>query len=347
VVIKHSSAAEVARLLDALLGPEKLAQEAAAARLSVLGPRAVERLSTTVAGLRDARQIVAVLDVLERIGDARAVAVAEPFLTSSNEDVATAGVALARCSLHAKEAEWAARAADALVAVAVDGTRPESVRRAAVEALQDLPEDVLTPLRRHAAVGPDVAPAASGATPSPAPDHAWLAAWSDGAADAGSAEAVREAVVKIGSVVPLAVLHRTVGRLRVLEAAAGEEAGEWRAVRGMVHQTLAARGSRVALYDLQDTVERTPEQLTVTMLAALGALGNATVLEPVADAWARVTDPWLKSQLREVLQAIVGSKSMTRRHAAVRRAAARHPGLIDSLSMPSQTTPSRRRAGRT
>ena len=40
------------------------------------------------------------------------------------------------------------------------------------------------------------------------------------------------------------------------EASAGAAAPEWLALRGAVHQVLASRGSRIALYDLRETLER-------------------------------------------------------------------------------------------
>jgi hypothetical protein len=102
----------------------------------------------------------------------------------------------------------------------------------------------------------------------------------------------------------------------------------------------------VALYDLREQVERDPASLTVTMLAALHAVGDSSCLEPVADAWARSTDAWLKDQLKDTFQSLVAREPATRRRVLLKRLSVRLPRLVEDISTPSQTRPSRRRARR-
>jgi hypothetical protein len=215
--------------------------------------------------------------------------------------------------------------------------------------LADLPVDVLASLRRR---WPDLpeprAQAESAAPPAQAVDAGALTTWADGSGRELSADEIRQVVARDGAGLPLPVLHRTIERLRALEAGAVPGAArDWLAVRGVVHQVLADRGSRVALYDLRESLERNAASLTVHMLAALGGLGDASCLEPVATAWAHTPDPWLKGQLRDVFATIAEREGITRRHAVLKRIGAHHPALVEALSTLSRTRPSRRPAPRT
>ena len=64
-------------------------------------------------------------------------------------------------------------------------------------------------------------------------------------------------------------------------------------MRGRVHVALAARGSRIALYDLRESLEAAAPAtsfsgpLPVDFLAALSTAGDASCLEAVTAAYAR------------------------------------------------------------
>ena len=108
---------------------------------------------------------------------------------------------------------------------------------------------------------------------------------------------------------------------------------EWRAVRGAVHQALAARNSRLALYDLRDSLLE-PDRLPVAFLAALEEIGDATCLETLAaayDASSRSGDAWWREHVAAAFRAIVHREGLTRRHAAVKRAMARWPDAAGDL----------------
>jgi hypothetical protein len=108
---------------------------------------------------------------------------------------------------------------------------------------------------------------------------------------------------------------------------------EWRAVRGAVHQALAARNSRLALYDLRDSL-LDAGRLPVTFLAALEEIGDATCLEALASAYetsSRSGDPWWREHVAAAFRAIVQREGLTRRHAAVKRALARWPDATADL----------------
>jgi hypothetical protein len=97
---------------------------------------------------------------------------------------------------------------------------------------------------------------------------------------------------------------------------------------------LALRGSRVALYDLRETLEERSMRLPVSFLTALHALGDASCLEPLASAWDRAGSDrtadgqrW-RQQLATAFRAITQRERITKRHAVMKRIAARWPGLL-------------------
>ena len=77
----------------------------------------------------------------------------------------------------------------------------------------------------------------------------------------------------------LTVLRRLVDVIRERERHRGDETrAQWMAVRGQVHQHLASRGSRIALYDLRDTLDRMRGPIPVGFLAAAATVGDAACL---------------------------------------------------------------------
>jgi HEAT repeat protein len=335
LVIKRSSSAEVTRLLEDVLGEDRVAREAAVARLAIAGPRAVDRVTAALAGTPPPAQAIALLQVLERMGDPRALPTLEAYLDASEDDVAAGAVAALRPLLRSGRSGSADRALARLTAVALAPGRADLVRSTALDALHDLGPEVVAPLHRALAADPSRAIRRLAGWPdpgtqagqAPAPRALELEAVAEALPD--DPEAVRTVVSETGSAVPLTVLHRLVTLIRDREERAADPLlrRQWIAARGAVHQILAERGSRVALYDLRETLERRPGEMPVTMLAALGTVGDRTCLEPLADAIERSADPWLTSLLVEAFHAIRQRERLTRRHAVVRRIEARHGGL--------------------
>ena len=102
---------------------------------------------------------------------------------------------------------------------------------------------------------------------------------------------------------------------------------EWSGVRAIAHRLLAERGSRLALYDLRETLERWDDSWPVGFVAAVAAVGDATCVESVAAAYERSTSGWVQEQLLSAFRDILKREQLTRRHAAVKRAARRSPRL--------------------
>jgi len=103
---------------------------------------------------------------------------------------------------------------------------------------------------------------------------------------------------------------------------------------------LSQRGSRLALYDLRETIESAKGPVAVEFMTALAAIGDSSCLEGVAGAYASTAagvtrDDWWHRSLRDAFRAIVARDGLTKRHASVKRIEKRYPGLFKALTVPS------------
>jgi hypothetical protein len=268
----------------------------------VAGPRAVPRLLALVDVQDDPRLASLALAALEGADDERIV---EPALTAAESP--DAGVAAAALGVLRGwvTREAGTRVLDAVTAIAVDPARDSRIRRAAFEALSDLPPDLLRQIPRDLPAGDPAVPVEH-----PIAVRAWLE--SDGKA------------------APLSALHDLVRQLRECEQAGPAHLqGQWRAARGAAHATLAARGSRVALYDLRETFDAVQGPLPIDFLAAAIAVGDASCLEPMGRAWeAAAADPWWRERLAEAGAAIMRRARLSGRSAVVKRIRTKWPGFL-------------------
>ncbi len=289
-------------------------REAAVARLTILGSRVVPRLVAAFDAPGDRDRQIAVLRVLEAIADERVLPVARAAVAAGG-DVAVAGIAVLR-ELLTKPTQGAdVQALDLLLAIARDEARDRRLRAAAREALDSAPEDVRDAVR---ALGK--------------PEDPVEALWQDALAGhlPDDARQLREAIAARGPDAPLADLRRLIEAIADRERAQTKAAAshDWKAARGALHQVLALRGSRVALYDLRETFERASGPLPSPFLAAVTILGDETCVEPLAAAFASSgADTRWKHQLGQAFHEIVKRERITRRHSALRRALARAPEL--------------------
>jgi hypothetical protein len=339
LVIKASSSAEIRGLVEALSADDDVQRDVAVARLGIIGARAVDRLLAVYADTANRRTRTAILRTLEAIADHRSLAPARDALLEGGS-IAVAATGVLRSLLTSANAAVATSALDALVAASLDGTREQTVRLAAFEALRDMPEETREPLaaalRRdpsnviHAAAGGEVVADAARTE----------AIWSDALAGRlpEVADDLREALAQRGQTAPLNTLRILVDAVRAREAQtdAAAKAG-WLALRGALHQALALRGSRVALYDVRETLEARPVRLPASFLAAVHVLGDATCLEPLAATWgAAGGDPSpdglrFRQQLAAAFAAVVSRERITKRHATLKRIAGRWPELVTDL----------------
>ncbi|MBE3098605.1 MAG: hypothetical protein IMZ44_15930, partial [Planctomycetes bacterium] len=154
---------------------------------------------------------------------------------------------------------------------------------------------------------------------------------------------LKAAVATAGAEAPLPTLHGTLEAVRHHESRADErrDAPEWRHVRGVLHRTLAERGSTVALYDLRETIERAIGPLPADFVAALAMIGDRTCLDAMAAAFTRTLGgpaghDWWRTHLAGAFQEIVRREGLTGRHAALRQVRAKWPEAATALLGPSR-----------
>lgn len=351
MAIRPSASVEVRTLVAALASGDDVQRESAVARLAIIGPRAMDRLRAAYdTSDRDTR--LAILRVMEALGDGRALPTYRAALASGG-DLAAAAAAGLRSLLDATDARTADGALDALVSTALDATAERGVRMAAFDALQDMPPDVRDRVANALRTDPDgglQVRAAEAPRDAATEDAAWQDAVEGRLPEDPSA--VRDAARHRAATTPLSAMQALVDAVRAREGEAPSPARRlaWQEVRGILHQALALRGSRIALYDLRETFEQADAPLPTTYLTAIHVLGDEACLEPIATAWTAAPGEahahW-RSQLEAAARAIVTREKISRRSAAWKRITARFPAAVQALSTPSRTTPRPRTASRT
>lgn len=329
VVIRRPVAGEAAHLVADLQGGDPLRVEAATARLLVLGPRAVPHLLDAMEAAGAAT--LPLLRVLELLPATRPAVKSLDRTAALGEAEATAVAAVWASWLAAEDRALATLAFDRLASLALDEAAARPARTLAVRAIGGLGDAASAELL--ARVPADLA--ASAAEPSAVTSGAaaTLDAPEADAHPGREAAMLREHLAAHGAAAPLSELHRALERARARQraAATAEEAGDWMAARGAVHQALAQRGSTVALYDLRELLERLESPPPVGAISALRQVGDATCLEAIATAWSRLDDGWTREQLRAAGAEICARHRITPRHAAMKRLATKAPSLAEAL----------------
>jgi hypothetical protein len=293
----------VTQLVAALLDGKADRREAAVARLRIAGSRAVPQLDTLIRSDAPAEARAAALKALEGSQDNRAADLALSALGDGDVNVAVAAIGVLRT--------WITRESrptvlDALTGVALDPARPDAVRLAALDALSELPRDLVQPVLQQAARDA----LAAGAVEDPIAAREWLAAHPDAS---------------------LSELHALATRIREHERRepAARVIQDWVVTRGAVHAALARRGSRVALYDLRESFDAAQGPLPLDFLGAVTAIGDASCLEPLARAWtASPREAWWRTRLSEAAADILRREKLTGRAAVVKRLRAKYPGFL-------------------
>jgi HEAT repeat protein len=341
VPIRASSRPEIDGLLADLSSPSPVARETAIARLTVIGTRAVQRLAAIVRSDTPPAARIAALRVLEGISSPQAL---DPVLAGVDERSSEVALAAVSASAAFLNGARSADVVDRLTRVALDSARHEDVRLAAIGALSGLKSTTLKPLWK--ALAQDASPtvrahaneASRRRSTTPRRDPARdLRAASEGSLpdDPG---ALRHTIAETGPSLPLPGLHRLLERVREREASEPDaQRVGWTQVRAAVHVALAQRGSRLALYDLRESLESAAAPLPVEFLAALSLVGDVSCLEAIAAAYAKSPgqDPsrrdWWREHLVGSFQAIVKREGVTRRHAAMKRIIRRWPAAAREL----------------
>jgi hypothetical protein len=255
-----------------------------------------------------------VLRVLEATADPRALPVVEAALAAGG-DVAVASIAVLRELLTRTVQGADVKALDLLLSVARDGSRDRRLRAAARQALDAAPQDVRDAL---GALGE--------------PEDQAAALWQD-ALDGhlpDDPRQLREAIAARAETAALADLRRLVDAMAERERAQKKAAAvdDWRAARGALHQALALRGSRVALYDVREAFAQASGPLPSPFIAAITLIGDESCVEPLAAAYVNAgQDARWQQQVAQAFREVVKRERITRRHSALRRALAKAPQL--------------------
>jgi hypothetical protein len=234
----------------------------------------------------------------------------------------------------------ATRAFDWLASLALDGRAAEHRRLAALTALNGLPPRHLAPIYAALATDPSAALAAraarqtAGAAAGTGEPMSLDTAIETGLPDDPSL--VSAMIHEDADAAKVTALRRLIEAIRVRERhATGDVQHRWMTARGQVHRTLAARSSRLALYDLRETLERAEGPLPVGFLAAAASVGDAACLEPIAAAWVSASpdDHWWRDHLVDAFAAIVKREALTRRHPVLKRILERQPAAAVLVAM--------------
>ena len=335
-MIRRSAAEEVRQLVERLTGDDPLRRDAAAARLAIIGSRAVGTLTRALESRLPTAAQTAILRTLEAIHDPRSLASAAGLVDAPDVETASAATAVLRGFLRSSDGALAEAAFERLTSVTLDPTRPEPVRAAALEALSDLPAETTAQVLRELRNDPSGRLRRIAARSSDSASRLETLAEVTAAARCPEPRALRAMLAAEGATTPLPVLRRLVDLLREREAAetATPRRTEWQAARAAVHQALAARRSRLGVYDLRETLAAAPGPLPVGFIAALETVGDASCLDEIAAAYVRARqarDGWWIEHLVLAFRSITSRERLTRRSAALKRVASKWPRVVDEL----------------
>src|SRR5262245_13746049 len=198
-----------------------------------------------------------------------------------------AGSAISREAASARLRVLGSRAVERLIDLA--RSDPEyAVRRAACDILADIDDP-----RARTAVATLADARAAASVPAAAQDPA----------------AANEWLQTAGEHAPLSDVHALVRALREAEkkASTSRRRQQWIEARGATHALLARRGSRVALYDLRETLDAATSPLPMDFVNAARRIGDAECVEALGTAWgaAPPSETWWRSSLSAAAHAIV------------------------------------------
>ena len=330
LAIRASSSKQIDALIAGLSADSGVTRETAVARLTLLGARATDRLIAAAQGGGSPDSQAAAWRALEGIGDARALEPALAALAERHLPPAVGAAAAGVARLHLRGARGA-RAVDRLAAVLLDRARHETVRLAALRALKELEPATIAPIVVSLVDDPSAAIRAEATVKDPramkgeADAATLLARAADGNLpdDPG---ALRQALSREGADMSLPRLLRIVERVREREGAEPARLrDEWRWARAAAHVALAGRKSRLALYDLRESLDGARTPLPVEFLTALSMIGDASCLESIAGAHAKAKDAWWRRHLADAFYTIVQREKLTSRHAIMKKIQKRWP----------------------
>ena len=335
-MIRPSSAKQIDALVEDLASADPLRRNAAVARLTVIGTRAVQRLSVVAASHGQASARTAAFRALDAIDDPRTLDAALGSVRDRDPAVASAAIAVARKFLRGARGTIAI---DRLTAAALDRTLDEPIRIAALRALRDLDDRTIAPLLKTLCEDRSPALRAAAEPSRSTRDRRRSASPIETLEDAASgplpddAGGLVAAMAAAAGDVPLTTLLRIVERVREREAAEpAASRAEWTAVRAAAHAALANRRSTLAVYDLRESIAAAPRPLPPPFVTAVALVGDVSCLESIAIAYARARDAAWRAALRDAFGSIVKREKITRRSSVMKKIEKRWAGLTRELS---------------
>lgn len=337
MAIRTSASQEVKRLVADLTSEgadQATRRDAAIARLTVIGTRAVRQLLDAIAAKPAPPQHAVLLLALEAIADPRAV---DPVVQGLGAADAAVRLAAARAARGLLALPQGTIVLDRLTTIALDRREPGNLRAACLEAISQLPARTVKPVfdRLKDDPSPEVKAVLRQQGAVVEDPIAELEEASDGWLPRDP-HVVLQLVARAGREAPLSTLHRLVERVGSKESE-GRKARrrEWLAVRGALHLALARRGSKVALYDLREAVEGATEPLPGDFLDALVLVGDATALEPLAAAYVHSEamadgESWRRG-LADAFRLVATREKVTPRHSAIKRVRTRFRDHVAEL----------------
>lgn len=326
--IKRSASADIARLIEEFVSGDAHRRDLASARLAVIGSRATTALlALATDAARPAIVRTTALETLQAIGDARAAALAHTLAVEPGDDsLAVAAIDLLGQIARGEDTR-ATRAFDRLAAIVTASDAPTTRRLASLTALEGQPEKLLRPLYESLARDPASKVVARATRRQAGAVESLDALVARGLP--GDPDVIGAVVRDDGDATPLTTLKKAIEAIRVRErtASSGDERARWAVVRGAVHQLLAARNSRLGLYDLRETLEQAKGPLQVGFLSAAAVIGDTACLTPLADAWVHTPadDRWWREHLADAFRSIVTRERLTRRNAVLTKILAKWP----------------------
>jgi HEAT repeat protein len=298
-----SRAHDVDRLIADLESSDPVRRDASVARLRVLGARALPRLATFIASPDTGRARGFALSALDGVDDPRVIDIALKALAADDTETVIAALGVLRSWVAQ---ETGTRLLETITAIALDRSRDARIRVAAIDALADLPEHLVRPIREQAP------PPEAGGPPldNPVAALGWVEAH--------------------GANATLATLHEAIKKFRDSEGRTDTSRGreEWLKARALAHRMLADRGSRLALYDARETFSAAQAALPPEFLDAIGRVGDASCLEPLARAWSASRDARWRDQLSGAARQILVRSKLGSRNAVVKGIRANWAGFI-------------------
>jgi hypothetical protein len=369
VPIVPSRSLRIQELLDRLASGSTAERDSAVAGLTLLGARVVEPLGASLPGATRAARLAALevlegigdraalpqilalagdaddavaLRALEAAGsrpDRRAVPALAAILERPAPAARRRGAALALARL---QAAGLVEALDPLAARLLDEQEDAGLRIVILDSLLTLqpppgPHTLRLLLRRLASSSdPELAARARTAKDArghppvgsrgQALDERLVAELIEAGPSTAAAERVTAALARHGAPA-IPSLQKALERLGPLRRGRTDPASL--RARAAIHEALAALDSRVALYDLRETLEARPRAVMPALLRAAGRIGDASVVPVLARVVAEETA--LLDRCADALAAIVARERLRRSSAALRAVRPEHRTAFDLL----------------